>query len=261
MMNIHSTQPHVSSRQQNAIRALHRYGGVTAALLILIICTTGILLNHGDALGLDKTRVRANWLLNWYGITAPALQSYAADGLFVTQAGRRLYIGAVSLDGNYTRLHGAVTVDDLVLVGADESLLLLQPDGTLVEKLATVHGLPAGIKRIGMSNNMVVVETNTGLWQADATLSKWQGPVENTDAIDWSYAARLPDKLHTAVLADLRGAGLPLERVLLDLHSGRIVGLAGPWLSDVVALLFIGLALSGLWMWVQTRKRKFAAAR
>ena len=43
--------------------------------------------------------------------------------------------------------------------------------------------------------------------------------------------------------------GLPLERVLLDLHSGRIFGEAGVWLVDAAALLFLLLAGSGLWLW------------
>jgi len=43
-----------------------------------------------------------------------------------------------------------------------------------------------------------------------------------------------------------RGQGLTVERVLLDLHSGRILAAAGVWLMDVVAVCMIVLALSGL---------------
>jgi hypothetical protein len=41
-----------------------------------------------------------------------------------------------------------------------------------------------------------------------------------------------------------RGKGLPLERVLLDIHSGRILG---AWGVDAVSVLFLGLVLTGLW--------------
>ncbi len=46
-----------------------------------------------------------------------------------------------------------------------------------------------------------------------------------------------------------RGNGLPLERIILDLHSGRMFGTFGEYVMDIVALLFIFLALSGGWMW------------
>jgi uncharacterized iron-regulated membrane protein len=50
-----------------------------------------------------------------------------------------------------------------------------------------------------------------------------------------------------------RGTGLSLERVLLDLHSGRILGEAGVWLVDAAALLFLLLAGSGVWLWGRRR--------
>jgi uncharacterized iron-regulated membrane protein len=37
--------------------------------------------------------------------------------------------------------------------------------------------------------------------------------------------------------------------VLLDLHSGRIVGGWGIYLVDIIALLFIIIAITGIWMW------------
>jgi len=51
-----------------------------------------------------------------------------------------------------------------------------------------------------------------------------------------------------------RGEVLPVERVLLDLHSGRFFGRFGPWIFDTIAVLLILLALSGTWIWLK-RKR------
>jgi uncharacterized iron-regulated membrane protein len=50
-----------------------------------------------------------------------------------------------------------------------------------------------------------------------------------------------------------RGVGLPLERVMLDLHSGRILGRAGVYLVDTAAVLFLLLAISGVWLWARRR--------
>jgi uncharacterized iron-regulated membrane protein len=50
------------------------------------------------------------------------------------------------------------------------------------------------------------------------------------------------------------GEVLPTERLLLDLHSGRIFGAAGPWIFDIAALLLILLSLSGTWIWIKRRR-------
>ena len=52
-----------------------------------------------------------------------------------------------------------------------------------------------------------------------------------------------------------RGKGLTVERVLLDLHSGRILGKVGPLLMDLVAVFLIVLSLSGLIL-AKVRNRK-----
>lgn len=46
-----------------------------------------------------------------------------------------------------------------------------------------------------------------------------------------------------------RGRILPWERVILDLHSGRIFGPWGPWLMDAAAILLLFLAGSGVSIW------------
>jgi uncharacterized iron-regulated membrane protein len=45
-----------------------------------------------------------------------------------------------------------------------------------------------------------------------------------------------------------------VERVILDLHSGRFFGKLGPWLFDIAALLLILLSLSGAWIWLKRRR-------
>jgi len=59
--------------------------------------------------------------------------------------------------------------------------------------------------------------------------------------------------LREQLLRLYRGKGLPLERVIIDIHSGRILGQAGVLLVDFMALLFLSLAMSGVWMWYKYR--------
>jgi uncharacterized iron-regulated membrane protein len=51
--------------------------------------------------------------------------------------------------------------------------------------------------------------------------------------------------------SDYQSRILPLERVLLDLHSGRIAGGAGVILMDLAAIILIFLIATGGWIWIK----------
>jgi uncharacterized iron-regulated membrane protein len=70
---------------------------------------------------------------------------------------------------------------------------------------------------------------------------------------DWSQAQTPAPQLRAALAQAWRGTGLSLERVLLDIHSGRILGAWGIWLVDAAAVLFLVLAASGVWLWSRRR--------
>jgi uncharacterized iron-regulated membrane protein len=64
------------------------------------------------------------------------------------------------------------------------------------------------------------------------------------------------------LLESFRGRGLTLERLILDLHSGRIFGAYGIYVMDAAAIVLLWLSGSGLWVWwrrqlQQKRKRHY----
>ena len=69
----------------------------------------------------------------------------------------------------------------------------------------------------------------------------------------WSGSDKLPGNLERTLIRKYRGKGLSLEKLLLDLHSGRIFGGAGVYLIDLSAIIFIILAVSGWWLWLKRR--------
>ncbi len=69
--------------------------------------------------------------------------------------------------------------------------------------------------------------------------------------VSWYQPAVLPATIASELITTYQGQGLTWEHVLLDLHSGRILGQPGVWLYDAAALLLLFLALSGFIMWYQ----------
>jgi hypothetical protein len=234
----------------------HRYMGVGAALFVLIIAVTGVLLNHTEAFRFDSRHVKSGWVLDWYGIKAPAqLHSFSANGHHITLMGEHLYLNRREIPGEYYRLVGALYLQDLYVVAVSESILLLTPQGEIVEQLHGEDGVPAGISAIGSDGNgRLVTEGGHDYYRADRDFLKWERRTDGGKGIRWAQAGQPDSQLTASLRAHYRGEVLPVERVILDLHSGRFFGRAGPWIFDIAALLLILLALSGTWIWLRRRR-------
>lgn len=233
----------------------HRHLGVSAAALVLVIAVTGLLLNHTEDLQLDSDYVQNDWILDWYGIESPQpAASFRAGNRHLTLLGDQLYLGRRRIEGRYGRLNGAVEADDMLIVAVDDGILMLTPRGELIEHLKAGDGVPGEIGRIGRDPaGRPVVRTPRGSYRPDADFLRWQ-LLKGVKQVHWA-SPEPPDPQRSDWLQrNYRGSILPLERVVLDLHSGRFFGRAGPWLFDAAAVVLILLALSGTWIWLK-RKR------
>ena len=56
--------------------------------------------------------------------------------------------------------------------------------------------------------------------------------------------------------ADYANEILTLDKVVLDIHTGRFFGSAGEWLMDIAAIALLLLSASGLYMWYRKPERK-----
>lgn len=234
----------------------HRYTGISAALLVLIACVTGILLNHTEKIGLDSSFVHSDWLLDWYGIQAPdELLTYNVGDRFITLMGPHLYLNRREIEGNHYNLVGAINTGDLIVIAASDSILLLTSRGEMVEKLGSRDGVPAGMQRIGTDEaGKLVIKGSHDLYQPDADFIHWHRIEPNGPDITWSKMVLLAPDLKSSLQQHYREEVLPIERIILDMHSGRFLGSWGPWLMDAAAIALILLSLSGSWMWFKRRR-------
>jgi hypothetical protein len=233
----------------------HRYMGICAALFVAVIAITGLLLNHTEDFQFDHRYVNSDWLLDWYGIKAPdTLLSFAAHDRYVTLMGEHLYLDHREVDGEYRRLVGAVYLDDLFAAAVSDSILLLTARGDIVERLSSEDGVPAGIRNIGVDGEgRLVTRSSHEYYQADSDFLKWRRWEQDPESVRWARPATLDTRLARSLQQHYRGEVLPMERVILDVHSGRIFGSAGPWVFDIAALLLILLSLTGTFIWLRRR--------
>ncbi len=234
----------------------HRYMGLTAALFILILALTGIALNHTDDFHLDSKFVQSNWLLGLYNIKQPKnITTFKIGNFYVSQLQNRLYLNNNEISQQDEPLIGAVISNEYIVVATASNLIVLTTQGEQVENITSAHGLPTPIEQIGLSRDHdLVVATTQGIYRADIDELSWKD--YSSSSIQWAIATSPPTNLHRAILKYHRNRDLSYERVLLDLHSGRLLPKLGVYLMDAAAIVMILLALTGVLSWYLIRRKR-----
>lgn len=249
-----SPRKHSRSEKFRSLYLWHRYAGLAGALLVVWLATTGLLLNHSDHLDLANRHVSQNWLLSLYGIAPPSqIEGLLVDGHWVAESGNRAY-----LDGRFIgagNVVGAASTAFGLIVAFPDRLHLYLDGGELVEALPFT-ATAAPLSDVIVMNEGVVLVAGNDAFLANEDFTKFT-PTRTPD-VRGTELLLLPEDVAQAVRVDVLHHSLTWERVLLDLHAGRMFGGAGVWLADIAALLLLLLAVTGVIVWVQrtTRNRR-----
>jgi hypothetical protein len=235
---------------------LHRYIGLSSAIVLLMLAATGIALNHTDDLKLDSQMIQSEAILDWYAIKSPEnIKSFATKNHWITQINQQLYFDHSALFKNESSLLGAIETDDFIVAALSNSLLLLSLQGELIEQMPLNT-----IEKIGLNNQQhIVIKSSDDIAVSDDGLLSWH-PF-NKEQVQWSKSTQPPESITEDLKNNFRSSILPLERVLLDLHSGRFFGTAGIIIVDISGVFLIILALSGCAIWLKHKLRAFNKSR
>lgn len=241
----------------------HRQLGLVVSLFVIILSVSGILLNHTEKLNLDSNHVKSEFLLKWYGIKKPVITSFQVEKNWVSYIEGKLYFNKILIEKEITKITGAIITENFIAVATQDELILLTPNGEKIERLNSTTGVPKNIQAIGINlSSDVFLKTKESLFKANRDVTEWT--VSKGKNVIWAEDSNLPSKLEGTLNTIFRGKGLTEERVLLDLHSGRILGKAGPWIMDTAAILLIILSFTGIWMYAKRtwamRKRNLLLA-
>jgi len=240
----------------------HRRIGLFALLLVIILAISGIMLNHTERLNLDNTYVDNSLLLSWYGIEPKDepvsfrienRSENETQSHVISAWNKQLFFDNTAITNLEQNMHGAIGAEQFIVVALDNEIILLSYEGEFIERVSTSISF-SNIQRLGMKYKRPVIETSEPLYYiADEHILDWD-VIINED-IQWTEQYKLDDEEREALLLAYRGNGLKLERVMLDLHSGRIFGSYGIYLMDAAAIALLWLSMSGLWVW-NSRRRK-----
>lgn len=245
------------------LREWHRKLGIIAAFFIIFLSITGVALNHTTTLSLAQKPIRSLWLLDHYGIAPPNdIRFYQASSLQVTN-NLVWFEGKLLLESSANIVSAGVisanvssdAIVEVLIIASQTHLYLYNHQGEMLDQLGLESGIPEGIEALSIDNDRVIVKTSSGYYQSDSNLLDWQ-VISPLIAPLWITAQSVSLQEEQEAALAYRSQFLTLERIILDAHSGRVLGLFGVLFMDAVAILLILLSLSGVYIWVRYARAK-----
>jgi len=226
---------------------LHRWVGLYACLFVLVLSLTGILLNHTEAFKLDEKPVRSELILNWYGLAPASAQQFSFSAGTVEQEQTLVKVNGKQVGECKETIRAVLEWQQELFIVCTQKVFWLALNGDLLEVIDKSYGLPVAIQSASVEKEGLLLNTESGSYLFKPDSGEFLETQSNTPVIVEEKSTS-----SSQVLAH----SIHWERLLLDLHSGRLLGGLGVWLFDLAALGLIFLALSGLWNWWQQNKRK-----
>jgi hypothetical protein len=247
-------------RRKNLFRKWHRRIGFGAAIILINLAITGVLLNHSEDLELHKKYIESDWLVSYYGIQAPEHADCVQDVALtlkysICQLDDIIFLGDRFLIEDSTQLVGLVEINRLYYLATSSKIYVFTKDFRLVESLSENSGMPTPITKIARIDYRSNPVTEVQL----AVVSDRTSWAMNDSTMEWNIITQLsvvPAQLQPAVesnLSVIKAAYLDKQITLLkfiqDLHSGRVLSTPGKLLTDLAALVILLLIISGFFAW------------
>ena len=237
-------------------RASHRWLGIILLIPLTIACVTGMILNHTIDLDLSNRHVTANWIQSQYGMSLEdEPKAFGIGGkAYAARWDGQLFHQKNIMDDS-SPLVGAVPLRNGTAVVTATSVHYFGLDGELIETLDSLTLPEIPITRAGRTKNLeLVLETQSGTFRSDSNLLEFsENPSPNET--EWSAVVTPSASDIKTWKTAFSGDGIPLDRVILDLHSGRFFGSIGKWIYDLTVIGVLLLSATGLVLFFRTRRR------
>lgn len=246
------------ARLRIMLKTWHRTIGLIASVFLLALTVTGLALMQTDQFNLDSRFVASEGMLDWYGVRpAPPPLSFSFKNHWLTQLGERLYFDAREVTRIDGQLIGVVPLDGEILLATTSAMMIVTAGGELAERLDGLNEHATEFVQLGLNTTgQVVLRSSDGLASFDANTGEL-ATIGNDVPVRWSLEATLPGELSAVLARDYRGQGLSIERVLLDLHTGRLFGTVGVLLVNTASILLLVLIISGFVLWLGRKRQGF----
>jgi hypothetical protein len=225
---------------------------VVVVLFLVLLTGTGVLLNHSEDMGLAEKPVSGFIGSLIYDLDNDVdVEAWQVNGRWLYTMNHQLYLDDAQVGYCEGSVIGAIELDKLLMALCATELLIIDPDGQLVEKVSIGDGIPSGVAAVAASDDGLILQVDNQLRLFDLNRLESSPWPEAAESIQWNNPQPLPDYLLDQLQISV--PEINMERLILDIHSGRVLGSWRQLGMDLLAILILVLAVGGIVM-MQLRK-------
>lgn len=268
------------TKRLRAFRQWHRRAGLVSAVFVVLLSITGIMLNHTASLHLGQAKVKQAFLLAAYGQSRPPLRSYRASSMLseasstTAQPSAEVWLSLLDAYAFVNQNHqyqcpkhavAFVALPAMWVLACEQEVVVFDQQFNILDVINPAFGLPGQIKFAGRCGDVfcasfILSSPSEKITDALSRPTKAQWLQLDVDQLQWQPSNKTasqvkqelpPSAISEGIFEQYSGASLSWERIVLDVHAGRFLGAIGPWLMDLMALVFIFLSASGIYIWLK----------
>ncbi len=244
-------------------RKWHRRLGLFVSLFMLLLAGTGILLNHNEFFAFHEKKVQQLWLIDWYGVKQPEeIICSEIDGNSVCQVAEYVFHSKNNhmdiLEDDARQFIGHITTENELYLVYSNRVAIYTNDFQLIEYLEIFQETGKIILAAGIKNDSLLLKTTEQYLILDLQSSKIS-KINHDDFLSQETstvtAFSISNPIMMQRLSDTyRQQQISWLRLLRDLHSGQIIGIKGKLFNDLISVLLMLMAVSGLIVWQKSNR-------
>lgn len=232
-------------RLRKFLRKFHRWIGILASLWLLLLASTGFLLQHSDDWHLDKKYIQNPFLLKANGIGKQFIAFNQGAHQLIQLDYQIIQDKNVSVKLTQP-IKSAIYSQSQWIVATDTHIYWLNEQGQIVQTMDDLDDIPTPIAALGIKDQQLFIRSNNRIFSLPSLNSL---DIAEAD-IQWKQGTT--DAKHKIVTLQHHNTDyLSYEQFLFNIHAGIT---APGILNDFAAISLIILSLSGIFLFFKKRK-------
>jgi hypothetical protein len=232
-------------RLRKFLRKFHRWIGILASLWLLLLASTGLLLQHSDDWHLNKKYIQSPFILEAYGIGKQFI-AFNQDGHQLIQLDKQIIQDNQATIKLSQPIKSAIYSQAQWIVATDNQIYWLNKQGQLIQSMDDLDGIPIPITALGQKDQHIFISSKNQIFLLPSL------KVSEVLSKDIQWKQGISDaKLKISTLQQYNSNYLSYEQAIFNIHAG----ITAPGIfNDFAAIALIILSLSGIFLFFKKRK-------
>ena len=199
------------------ILKIHRFLGITLVFFVIVLSVTGTLLQHAEDFNIRQKYASSNIARNFYDIKPCTVHSTSIERKWISICNNNLYFNDVKIANNISALNEIYKKGNLYVIQYDGHKITINDNAEIINM--------KHMKKLNLKKNNILLKRSD-----------------------------IPGNLRKNIEDESIGKTITYERIIVDIHTGRLFGSIGVTLIDLVTIGLLILSVTGSFSWLRYKK-------